>query len=65
MGARPERGAARRDEVAGKLKTPAGLRRLCEGDAGLTVGESSLFTREEPIAGTRDGAGGRGARRSS
>jgi peptidyl-prolyl cis-trans isomerase D len=38
------------DEVAGKLKTPADFDGYAKG-RGLTVGESSLFTREEPIAG--------------
>jgi peptidyl-prolyl cis-trans isomerase D len=38
------------DEVVGKLKTPADFDGYAKG-RGLTVGESSLFTREEPIAG--------------
>ena len=38
------------DEVAGKLKTPADFDGYAKG-RGLTVGDSSLFTREEPIAG--------------
>jgi peptidyl-prolyl cis-trans isomerase D len=38
------------DEVAGKLKTPADFDGYAKG-RGLTVGESSLFTHEEPIAG--------------
>ena len=38
------------DEVAGKLKTPADFDGYAKG-RGLTVGESSWFTREEPIAG--------------
>ena len=38
------------DEVAGKLKTPADFDGYAKG-RGLTVGESSLFTRQDPIAG--------------
>jgi peptidyl-prolyl cis-trans isomerase D len=38
------------DEVAGKLKNPADFDGYAKG-RGLTVGESPLFTREEPIAG--------------
>ncbi len=38
------------DEVAGKLKKPADFDGYAKG-RGLTVGESSLFSREEPIAG--------------
>jgi peptidyl-prolyl cis-trans isomerase D len=38
------------DEVAGKLKTPADFDGYAKG-RGLTVGESPLFSREEPIAG--------------
>jgi peptidyl-prolyl cis-trans isomerase D len=38
------------EEVAGKLKKPADFDGYAKG-RGLTVGESSLFSREEPIAG--------------
>jgi peptidyl-prolyl cis-trans isomerase D len=38
------------DDVAGKLKTPADFDTVAKG-RGLTVGESGLFTREEPIGG--------------
>jgi peptidyl-prolyl cis-trans isomerase D len=38
------------DDVAGKLKTPADFDGYAKG-RGLTVGESPLFARDEPIAG--------------
>jgi peptidyl-prolyl cis-trans isomerase D len=38
------------DDVAGKLKTPADFDTVAKG-RGLTVGESGLFTKEEPIGG--------------
>ena len=38
------------DEVAGKIKSPADFDGYAKG-RGLTVGESSFFSREEPIAG--------------
>jgi peptidyl-prolyl cis-trans isomerase D len=38
------------DEVAGKLKKPEDFDGYAKG-RGLTVGESSFFTREDPIAG--------------
>ena len=38
------------DDVAKSLKTPADLDTVAKG-RGLTVGESSLFSKEEPIAG--------------
>ena len=38
------------DDVAGKLKKPADFDGYAKG-RGLTVGESSFFSREEPIAG--------------
>ena len=38
------------DDVAGKLKTAADFDTVAKG-RGLTVGESGLFTKEEPIGG--------------
>ena len=38
------------DDVAAKLKTPADIDGYAKG-RGLVVGESTLFSREEPIAG--------------
>jgi peptidyl-prolyl cis-trans isomerase D len=38
------------DDVAGKLKTPADFDTVAKG-RGLTVGESGLFSKEEPIGG--------------
>jgi len=38
------------DDVAGKLKKPADFDGYAKG-RGLTVGESAMFSREEPIAG--------------
>ena len=38
------------DDVAKSLKTPADLDTVAKG-RGLTVGESSLFSKDEPIAG--------------
>jgi peptidyl-prolyl cis-trans isomerase D len=38
------------DDVAGKMKTPADFDGYAKG-RGLTVGESTPFSREEPIAG--------------
>jgi peptidyl-prolyl cis-trans isomerase D len=38
------------DDVAGKLKTPADFDGYAKG-RGLTVGETALFARDEPIAG--------------
>jgi peptidyl-prolyl cis-trans isomerase D len=38
------------DDVAGKLKTPADFDTVAKG-RGLTVGDSPLFTKEEPIGG--------------
>jgi peptidyl-prolyl cis-trans isomerase D len=38
------------DDVAGKLKTPADFDTVAKG-RGLTVGDSPLFSKEEPIGG--------------
>ena len=42
--------ARKADEVAGSIKTAADLERVAK-EQGLSVGDSGLFSREEPLAG--------------
>ena len=50
MGSGADPGAADADDVASKLKKPADFDTVAKA-RGLTVGESGLFSREEPITG--------------